>query len=464
MMNGHFIDEAEFRLEWFSAYRQIREEFLKKCPFENKLASVFSVVLAKLAYLRKKNQAMHVFVNPAATLGQHGAGVLHFMTLQESQYRVLHMTKARKPFGIPKLDNDMDLLAPSYFGQLPPLDSLPPPNGGQLWEFEPASLKVRTGSIEFVRLSCQWRYQLYNLGIAFLWENSELPTAQGPHVDDDTFLMYVEDLLNLLIHDLVQFWDVQPPTYLPDYRKTGVNTVAILFADIRNFTTITEILRGAGRFSCVTSLVNAYSEGMNRIIDRHGRLDKLMGDGLMALFGEYTEDKAEMCGRALLCAREMVEEFRRCRERWHLDESIGVNLADFRRLHNESLDIEMGVGINIGEVYFGYYGAKGREDYSPIGDHVNFAQRLESHAAQMVDVEAGIRRAPILISQSVRFNSRNREGRSFFTEEFEKTPARHNPRYFQVKGLGNRYPVFLLEPSDIDTVVINNYLKTIGDS
>lgn len=84
---------------------------------------------------------------------------------------------------------------------------------------------------------------------------------------------------------------------------------------------------------------------MNNVIDRYGRLEKIMGDGLMALFGEYTNNKAEMCGKALLCAKEIVEEFIKYRANWMKNPKDGLNIEQFGKLHNESLDLEIGIGL-----------------------------------------------------------------------------------------------------------------------
>ena len=135
--------------------------------------------------------------------------------------------------------------------------------------------------------------------------------------------------------------------------------VALLFCDIRKFTTIAEKL-DPGK---VGQLLNVYYSKMDEIIARHGGdINQFVGDEIFASFGapEPMEDPSIA---AVLCAREMVNT---------LDE-INKNLTGIVQS-----DIFVGIGIHYGPVVAGNLGSKDRISYSITGDTVNTAKRIES--------------------------------------------------------------------------------------
>ena len=134
--------------------------------------------------------------------------------------------------------------------------------------------------------------------------------------------------------------------------------VAILFADIRGFTPLSERLPPYD----VIYVLNRYFNHMGRVIDAHGGyIDNYMGDGLMALFG--VDDPADAPLRAVRAGLGMIEEVGRLR-------------PHFESLYDASFRI--GVGIHFGETIVGTVGATGRRRMTAIGDAVNFASRIEA--------------------------------------------------------------------------------------
>lgn len=134
--------------------------------------------------------------------------------------------------------------------------------------------------------------------------------------------------------------------------------VTVLFADIRNFTTICETLSPQES----VTLLNRYLETINRVIDAHeGVIDKYMGDGVMALFGAPIGDPTDP-ERAVNAAIALVREI----------EALGTTLAEDGLPHPD-----IGIGINTARVIAGNIGSASRLNYTVLGDGVNLAARLE---------------------------------------------------------------------------------------
>ena len=146
------------------------------------------------------------------------------------------------------------------------------------------------------------------------------------------------------------------------FKLGGVNqTITILFADIRGFTSISEHAPPEK----IVGLLNRYFSAMTDIIFAHGgTLDKYLGDGLMALFGAPTttpEDASNALNAAVAMQRRL----------------LGIN----QELRQEGLsEVGVGIGLHTGEVTVGYIGSERRSEYTAIGDSVNTASRLESNA------------------------------------------------------------------------------------
>lgn len=134
--------------------------------------------------------------------------------------------------------------------------------------------------------------------------------------------------------------------------------LTVFFSDIRGFTTISEKLPP----EILVGLLHEYLNPMTEIIFKYnGTLDKYMGDGIMAIFGAplYSSEHAINCARASL---EMIEELKRLREEWS---KRGLP------------EIDIGIGINTGEMVVGNMGSNVKFEYTAIGDQVNLASRLE---------------------------------------------------------------------------------------
>jgi adenylate cyclase len=134
--------------------------------------------------------------------------------------------------------------------------------------------------------------------------------------------------------------------------------VTLLFADIRDFTRLSETMSGRD----TVALLNEFHGTMvEAIFALGGTLDKFMGDGIMAYFGAPLSqpDHAE---RACRTAIDMVAR---------------LEALNGSRVSRALPPLHMGIGIHSGAVVLGDIGAPGRRDFTAIGSAVNVASRLQ---------------------------------------------------------------------------------------
>lgn len=133
---------------------------------------------------------------------------------------------------------------------------------------------------------------------------------------------------------------------------------AVLFADIRNFTTRSESMSPEGTIE----LLNGYFTEMTAAIQKNGgMIDKFIGDGIMASFGAPQPlPNASRC--ALEAAQEML---------------VGLARLNRRLAEKGQEPIAIGIGVHAGDVLAGNVGSVSRHEYTLIGDVVNIASRLE---------------------------------------------------------------------------------------
>ncbi|MDF0696187.1 adenylate/guanylate cyclase domain-containing protein [Rhizobium sp. MC63] len=150
--------------------------------------------------------------------------------------------------------------------------------------------------------------------------------------------------------------------------------IAVLFVDIRHFTTLTETRLPFD----VVFLLNRYFAIIGKAVEQAGgRLDKFIGDGAMALFGLNTAPE-EACHQALKAAAAIVTEI----------EKLAAELAD-----ELALPLRIAIGIHTGPAVVGTMGYGRVRSMTAIGDTVNVASRLESAAKEF--------EAAIVISEPV---------------------------------------------------------------
>jgi adenylate cyclase len=136
--------------------------------------------------------------------------------------------------------------------------------------------------------------------------------------------------------------------------------ITILTSDLRGFTALSERLQPEQ----VVKILNIYLEGVLDVITKYqGTIDKFIGDGILVLFGAPTS-KENDAKRAIACAVEMQLAMEPINEKI---KEIGFP------------ELQMGIGINTGEVVLGNIGSEKHTEYSVIGRDVNLAYRIESY-------------------------------------------------------------------------------------
>jgi adenylate cyclase len=151
--------------------------------------------------------------------------------------------------------------------------------------------------------------------------------------------------------------------------------MTVLFSDMRGFTTLSE----SGEAEDLVRQLNQYFTRMVDVVFAHrGTVDKFVGDMVMALYGAPLDDP-EHADHAVQTALRMVEELQDLNRRWAVE-------------GRAALDI--GIGINTGEMIAGNIGSDTIMSYTVIGDNVNLGARLES-----LNKDYGTR---ILISEATR--------------------------------------------------------------
>ena len=137
--------------------------------------------------------------------------------------------------------------------------------------------------------------------------------------------------------------------------------VCVLFSDIRGFTALSEKMKP----SDVVYLLNTYFESMIEVVfSNNGTLDKIIGDELMVLYGVPLKNKndSQSAVNTAIGMFKALEAFNKEIEKHDLPQ------------------LEIGIGINYGKVVSGNIGSKRQMNYTVIGDAVNLASRLCSHA------------------------------------------------------------------------------------
>ena len=222
---------------------------------------------------------------------------------------------------------------------------------------------VRLGACDFIEKPLEYgRLRLAIGRAAEFAENRRLAVASKRQLEaQNEQLASRNELIRSLLGRYVDDGIVRELLEKPEsLRLGGTRTDAtILVTDLRGFTQLSERLEAEH----VVELLNNYFELMIQMVREHGgTVDNLIGDALMALFG-VPETQPDDAVRAARCALEMQQRV------------AEVNAAN----RDAGLpEVQMGIGLNTGEVVAGNIGSERHAKFSVIGSPVNRAWRIES--------------------------------------------------------------------------------------
>jgi adenylate cyclase len=140
---------------------------------------------------------------------------------------------------------------------------------------------------------------------------------------------------------------------------------AVLFANIRGFTTRCETMAPEEAIS----FLRDFHGRMEDVIFKHGgTLDKILGDGLLAVFGVPDRGHGD-AGDALACGLAMIEAVKR----WNAERAGGA----------DPFEVQIGVGLHYGHVMLGDLGSERSMTFTVVGDTVNVASRLQALSKEL---------------------------------------------------------------------------------
>lgn len=196
-------------------------------------------------------------------------------------------------------------------------------------------------------------------------------------------------------------------------------TITIMTSDLRGFTSLSERLPPEE----VVKILNFYLGCMADVITSYqGTIDEFMGDGILVLFGAPTarEDDAK---RAVACAVAM--------------QLAMVSVNEKMKEWGFSL-LEMGIGINTGEVVVGNIGSEKRTKYGVVGSQVNLTYRIESYTVggQILITESTLKEAGSII----RIDGQRKVQPKGVTQPLT---------IYEVSGIAGEYNLFLAKEQEV---------------
>jgi adenylate cyclase len=196
-------------------------------------------------------------------------------------------------------------------------------------------------------------------------------------------------------------------------------TISILTSDLRGFTALSERLPPEE----VVKILNFYLGHMAEVITSYqGTIDEFMGDGILVLFGAPTlrEDDAK---RAVACAVAM---------------QLAMVAVNEKIKEWDIGQLEMGIGINTGEVVVGNIGSEKRTKYGVVGSQVNLTYRIESYTVG----------GQILISEST-LNEVASIVKIDGQKEIKPKGVQQPITIYSVGGIGGNYNLFLRREEEV---------------
>ncbi|MEW5815437.1 MAG: adenylate/guanylate cyclase domain-containing protein, partial [Spirochaetota bacterium] len=241
--------------------------------------------------------------------------------------------------------------------------------------------------------------------------------------DDITYLGMSFNALSSTISNLMTIFRkfVATDIAVKAYREKEVRLegspmrLAVLFSDIKGFTYMTETLG-----TDIINLLNMhYDKAIYHIREEEGDIGSIIGDALLAVFGTLEGTEKDKSLRAIRSAYKIQEVASGLREemtqrREEIIKKQGALSSEEEKIYKAVL-IEVGVGIDGGEVFYGTIGSRERMANTVIGDNVNSASRLEGLTR--------IYRVPVVCSAYIR-NEVEGQTDSYYFQELDKVQVK----------------------------------------
>ncbi len=233
-------------------------------------------------------------------------------------------------------------------------------------------------------------------------QEMSLVPLEGAVNDDVTFLGVAFNSLSSTIDNMVQIFkkfvnrDVANKAYIEKNVKLegSRRELTCLFSDIRSFTNMTETLG-----SDIITLLNIhYDRAISEILKHDGVIGAIIGDALLAVYGAIEESVENKSYQSLMSAYKIqyvAESLRdRLKQKKKDIESKSGKFSKHEMQVYKAVLIEVGVGIDGGNVFYGNIGSNQRMTNTVIGDTVNSSSRLEGLTR--------IYQVPVICSQYVK--------------------------------------------------------------
>ena len=304
--------------------------------------------------------------------------------------------------------------------------------------------------------------------------------AHWESIDQQRLIWHLHSLQCKTFDYFDAYYQATPRTYLPSFYQRRTKPVSILFCDLRNSTTVFQVLRIGGESHMRRFL--AFLKAFMRLAAEYivssglGTMYAFTGDGFMATFGDhviprhgFTEFHARGAGAlGLFVAERLQRGFVHLYKIWRMK-----GLLPFDLEYNEDVDVRLGIGLGYGNVHFDEFGISRRQAddggmgrgllyYNAVGDHMNVAARLcgiahtEVSAVDVVDRPSFDSNSSYgAFADVLDYPTLNYLAPIVITKPMALWQAERllpQPKFTTVrlKGVGNRIPILEIWPKSLD--------------
>jgi len=238
----------------------------------------------------------------------------------------------------------------------------------------------------------------------------------GAPNDDISYLGVAMNNLSSTIQNLVEMFKkfVARDVALQAYKEREIRlegskrNLSIMFSDIKGFTFMTETLGND-----IIKLLNLHYNKAINVIHRHdGDIGSIIGDAILAVFGTMTTASQNKSLQAVRSGYEILvvaEDLRVAmnKRKVEYEKSLGRLEGEAEQVY-EAVLLEVGVGIDGGEVFYGNIGSEERMVNTVIGDNVNSSSRLEGLTR--------VYKVPMIVSGYIKQEVENAGDEFYFVE------------------------------------------------